>query len=55
MLNFNVNFILQDSALSDGKIVIDVIDSIKPGIINYDLVKEGSTEEVSFILLVFLN
>nr|XP_018901459.1 PREDICTED: plastin-2 [Bemisia tabaci] len=35
----------QDSALSDGKIVIDVIDSIKPGIINYDLVKEGSTEE----------
>ncbi|GAB0095949.1 plastin-1 [Sergentomyia squamirostris] len=35
----------QDTAISDGKIVIDLIDSIKKGSINYDLVKQGGTEE----------
>lgn len=38
--NFN------DSAIADGKIVIDLIDSIKEGSINYDLVRTGGTEEV---------
>lgn len=38
--NFN------DPAIADGKIVIDLIDSIKAGSINYDLVKTGGTEEV---------
>lgn len=38
----------QDSAIADGKIVIDLVDSIKPGSINYDLVKTGGTEEVNF-------
>lgn len=35
----------QDSSVSDAKVVIDLIDAIKPGTINYDLVKEGETEE----------
>ncbi|KAJ8930879.1 hypothetical protein NQ314_016299 [Rhamnusium bicolor] len=35
----------QDSSISDAKVVIDLIDAIKPGAINYDLVKQGSTEE----------
>ena len=29
----------QDSGIRDGRVVIDLIDSIKPGTINYDLVK----------------
>lgn len=41
----------QDSTIADGKIVIDLVDSIKPGSINYDLVKTGGTEEVIFIFL----
>ena len=36
----------QDSAIADGKIVIDLIDSIKKGCINYDNVKEGGNAEV---------
>lgn len=40
----------QDSSISDAKVVIDLIDSIKPGAINYDLVRTGGTEEVSFPL-----
>ncbi|XP_046746793.1 plastin-2 isoform X2 [Diprion similis] len=35
----------QDYSISDAKVVIDLIDTIKPGIINYDLVKEGGTEQ----------
>ncbi|XP_050314549.1 plastin-2 [Anthonomus grandis grandis] len=35
----------QDSSISDAKVVIDLIDSIRPGAINYDLVKSGGTEE----------
>lgn len=36
----------QDQALSDGRIVIDLIDAIKPGTINYEVVKEGGDNEV---------
>lgn len=35
----------QDSSISDAKVVIDLIDAIKPGTINYELVKEGGNEE----------
>ncbi|XP_046425981.1 plastin-3 isoform X2 [Neodiprion fabricii] len=35
----------QDYSISDAKVVIDLIDTIKPGIINYELVKEGGTEQ----------
>ncbi|KAJ2941033.1 hypothetical protein O0L34_g13165 [Tuta absoluta] len=35
----------QDEVLADGKVVLDLIDSIKPGSVNYDLVLHGGTEE----------
>lgn len=35
----------QDSAIADGKIVIDLIDAIKPGSINYENVREGGNPE----------
>lgn len=41
----------QDSSIADGKIVIDLVDSIKPGSVNYDNVKNGGTEEVCFLFL----
>lgn len=39
--NFN------DQAIADGKIVIDLIDAIKEGSINYELVRTSGTQEVS--------
>lgn len=36
----------QDSTIADAKVVIDLIDSIKAGSINYSLVKSGGTPEV---------
>lgn len=46
----------QDSNVSDGQIVLDLVDAIKPGSVNYDLVKHSGTEEVRgfFSLLCFL-
>ncbi|PZC74332.1 hypothetical protein B5X24_HaOG207966 [Helicoverpa armigera] len=35
----------QDEVLADGKVVIDLIDAIKPGSINYDVVLPGGNEE----------
>ncbi|XP_063914774.1 plastin-2 isoform X1 [Zophobas morio] len=35
----------QDPTIADAKVVIDLIDAIKPGAINYDLVKTNGTEE----------
>merc|ERR1719266_2981362 len=35
----------QDPTIASGKPLIDLIDAIKPGSINYDLVKEGAEEE----------
>lgn len=35
----------QDSSISNGKVVLDLIDAIKQGSINYDLVKDGVDEE----------
>uniref|UniRef100_A0A182JXA9 Fimbrin n=1 Tax=Anopheles christyi TaxID=43041 RepID=A0A182JXA9_9DIPT len=35
----------QDPAIADGKIIIDLIDTIKPGSINYDNVREGGNPE----------
>lgn len=42
--NFN------DPAIADGKIVIDLIDSIKAGSINYELVRTSGTQEVNLVL-----
>lgn len=36
----------QDSSIADAKVVIDLIDAIKPGTINYELVKDGGKQEV---------
>ena len=41
----------QDPVIADAKVVIDLIDAIKPGAINYDLVKHSGSEEVYFISL----
>uniref|UniRef100_A0A6M2DIY3 Putative ca2+-binding actin-bundling protein n=1 Tax=Xenopsylla cheopis TaxID=163159 RepID=A0A6M2DIY3_XENCH len=35
----------QDKSICDAKVVIDLIDAIKPGTINYDLVKSGNSQE----------
>ncbi|KAK2154859.1 hypothetical protein LSH36_255g00034 [Paralvinella palmiformis] len=37
--NFN------DQSISDGRVVLDIVDAIKPGSVNYDLIKEGHTEQ----------
>ena len=36
-----------DQSISDGVVVIDLVDSIKRGSVNYDMVKKASTEQVS--------
>lgn len=36
----------QDSSIANAKVVIDLIDAIKPGTINYELVKDGGSDEV---------
>lgn len=38
----------QDSVIADSKVVLDLIDAIKPGAVNYDLIKSGGTEEVRY-------
>lgn len=45
----------QDHALSDGRIVIDLIDAIKPGTINYDVVKEGGDAEVILLIKIIIK
>ena len=40
-----VCYFFQDSSISNGRVVIDLIDCIKPGTINYELVKDGGPEE----------
>ena len=35
-----------DPTIASGRVVIDLVDAIKPGSIKYDLVKDGETEEV---------
>ena len=37
----------QDSSIADGKVVLDLIDAIKPGSVNYDLVKESGSDSVN--------
>lgn len=39
----------QDSSISNAKVVLDLIDSIKPGSISYDLISEGTEYEVRLI------
>jgi plastin-3 len=37
----------QDSSISTGVVVIDLVDAIKPGSINYELVKQGGSEDTN--------
>lgn len=37
----------QDSSISNAKVVLDLIDAIKPGSINYELVADGTEYEVN--------
>ena len=45
----------QDYAISDSKVILDLIDSIKPGSVNYDLVKDAVNDEVCFVVLFILS
>ena len=36
---------IQDSSIAKARVVIDLIDCIKPGTINYELVREGGPDE----------
>lgn len=52
----------QDSSIRQAVVIIDLIDAIKPGIVNYDLVKTDGAEEVSspkwiyiFMSIVYSN
>jgi len=42
----------QDSSIANGIVIIDLIDAIKPGVINYDVVKTSGTEEVIIIMTI---
>lgn len=35
----------QDSSLADGKTILDLIDALQPGSVNYDFVKDGASAE----------
>lgn len=50
----------QDSSISNGKTVLDLIDAIKQGSINYELIQNGDNVEVritkmNIFLIIFLN
>ena len=50
----------QDSSISNGKVVLDLIDAIKQGSINYELIQNGDNVEVrnnylNIFLIVSLN
>lgn len=36
----------QDPVIADARVVIDLVDAIKPGIIDYDMVQSGNEDEV---------
>jgi plastin-3 len=41
----------QDSSISNARVVLDLIDAIKPGSINYELIVEGNEYEVNLKIL----
>ncbi len=50
---FLTNF--HDQSLSDSMLICDLIDAIKPGSIQYNLLKSSGTAEVNFRLKLFFN
>ncbi len=47
---YRVFFSFQDSCISTSMPVLDLVDSIKPGSVNYELVDTGTDEDVSVSL-----
>lgn len=45
----------QDPNIADAIVVLDLIDAIKPGVINYDVVQKGGTDQVSYQTIFFAN
>lgn len=48
----------QDSTIANSLAILDLIDAIKPGVINYDVVTKGRTEKVILVkicIIFFLN
>lgn len=41
----------KDSSISDGRVMIDLIDCIVPGSIRYELVRQAESDEVSLLLI----
>ena len=39
-----------DPAISKGRVIIDLIDAIKPGSVKYNVVKAGDSDQVSLDL-----
>lgn len=44
----------KDPRIADGKVVIDLIDSLVPGCIRYELVKDADSDEVPFFIHSFI-
>lgn len=40
-----------DPGIADGKIIIDLVDAVRPGSVNYSVVKSGKTDEVSLPMM----
>lgn len=45
LMHILIYIISKDSSIANARVVIDLIDCIKPGTINYDLVRDGGSEE----------
>ena len=45
----------QDSSVRSAMVIVDLVDAIKPGTINYDLMKMEGGDEVRYALKLYLN
>lgn len=45
----------QDSSISNGVVILDLIDAIQPGAINYDLINHGDSEKVSPLRMLIMS
>lgn len=43
-------FYVQDPVIKDAKLILDLMDAIRPKSINYENVRDGGTEEVKLCL-----
>lgn len=54
-LSYNKAPFVQDPAIRDAKVIIDLMDAIRPKSINYENVREGGNEEVIFVTVSLLH